>query len=46
MNFDFSEMNAEQLEARKAELLEGMDNPEKRDALIHSFPSRRSSDSS
>lgn len=33
MNFDFSEMNAEQLEARKAELLEGMDNPEKRDAL-------------
>ena len=33
MDFDFSEMNAEQLEARKAELLEGMDNPEKRDAL-------------
>ena len=30
---DFSEMNAEQLEARKAELLSDLDNPETRDAL-------------
>ena len=31
--FDFSEMNAEQLEARKAELLAELDTPETRDAL-------------
>ena len=31
--YDFSEMNAEQLEARKAELLSELDNPETRDAL-------------
>ena len=31
--FDFSELNAEQLEARKAELLSDLDTPETRDAL-------------
>ena len=31
--YDFSEMNAEQLEARKAELLAELDTPETRDAL-------------
>ena len=31
--FDFSEMNAEQLEARKAELLSDLENPETRDAM-------------
>ena len=33
MKFDFSEMDAEQLEARKAELLRDMETPETRDAL-------------
>ena len=31
--FDFSELNGEQLEARKAELLTELDTPETRDAL-------------
>ena len=31
--FDFSELNAEQLEARKAELLSELDTPETRDAM-------------